>query len=783
MLQARSILARGVVQGVGFRPFVHRLATQLSLRGWVLNDADGVSIHAEGEAQALDQFLHALQSRPPVAAVITELVIQPAAPAHHPDFQIRVSHQDHAPVVRISPDLCVCDQCLAEMRSPRDRRHGYPYINCTDCGPRYSIVQSLPYDRANTTMQNWAMCPRCAAEFADPADRRFHAQPVACPDCGPAFTLLGRDGVDVIAGGPEAIDRAAAMLRNGAILAVKGLGGYHLACDASNAQTVGELRNRKFRKHKPFAVLVATIEQAHSLCDLSPVHGAALISPARPIVLAPARVELPGVAPGISELGIMLPSTPLHHLLIDRAAPMPLVLTSANRSSEPICYRDDDALDRLSGLVDAWLVGQRAIARRVDDSVVTVRSGSLQVIRRGRGMAPSVVARLPDAPPILAVGSDLKNAVALVVNGQVILSQHVGDLGDAQTDHAFDQTIGDLLAMYRVDPSQLVVAHDLHPQFVSTSRAPQLSAARCVGIQHHHAHAAAALAEHGLLEHSAVVLALDGTGWAPSSTNPHASGEIWGGEILLGGVRAGFTRVGHLRTAPLPGGDAAARHPVQAAAGRLHGLPELDALRKPPFQLPIRFVQSLAMIDADVRCFPSSSVGRLFDAAAALLGFLDPVSFEGQAAIWLEHLARSSTRTSHWRTAHAADGIHSTGDAGKPDHLDDRPWLASLIRERAAGVPIPDIARAFHLTLAHAFASAAAAHASAAAITTVVLTGGVLQNALLDQMLTTRLTTLGLRPLRHAQVPCNDGGIAVGQAALAWAQVTSGRPSASHPTR
>jgi hydrogenase maturation protein HypF len=793
-IQAREVIVRGIVQGVGFRPFVFQLAHALGVRGWVLNGEAGVRIHAEGTAEVLDAFEATIRVHPPPAAVVNELTSSAGIVESFVGFEIRESERAGAPSVRISPDLCVCAECVREMRDAADPRHGYEYINCTNCGPRYSIIESLPYDRVNTTMHRWALCAACEEQYKNPRDRRFHAQPVACPLCGPRYRLVmsAAAGTEVLgvgakantsAVGADAIACAAAMLNAGRILAVKGIGGFHLACDARNGETVALLRARKFRKDKPFALMVRSLDECAALVHLSDAHTAALLSPARPIVLVPAKVLLADVAPGIDELGLMLPYAPLHHLLFDAGAPSPLVLTSANRSSEPICYRDDDALDRLGELADAFLIGDRPIARRVDDSVVAVRGRRPMVIRRGRGLAPSVVATLPGEHtrqdrPILAVGADLKNAIALVVRGEVILSQHIGDLGDVETDRAFDETIRDLLAMYEIDAASLVIAHDLHPQFTSTARALALRCKARVAVQHHEAHVASLLAERGLYRERVVGVALDGTGYG-------RDGSIWGGEIFVGGIAEAFTRVDHLRVAPMPGGDAAARFPVHAAAGRLHGIgafvPELAGvdLHAEPFSLPKRYADACALIERNVRCFSSSSAGRVFDAAAALLGFTDAVTYEGQAAIWLEQLATSALRGS--ANTERVDDASANADAeewrgrlgqyaavnAEFASLDDRPLLARLIRDRLAGRPLAEIAVDFHIGFSLGLARAAARHGHAAHIHTIALSGGVLQNALVLGIVQSELERQGFTVLTHQHVPPNDGGIAVGQAALA----------------
>ena len=753
---------RGVVQGVGFRPFVFRLARTHGLRGWVLNGGEGVQIHVEGPAPALDRFVVDLTSHPPPAARISAVERAPAEPAGYADFGIRESDRRGVPTVRVSPDLPVCRGCLEELAGPGDRRAGYPYINCTDCGPRFSIVLALPYDRQRTTMGGWTMCPRCAAEYGDPLDRRFHAQPAACPACGPHYRLL--HGARVVDGDGEAIGAAAELLRAGLVVALKGIGGFHLACDAGNAAAVTALRERKFRKEKPFALMVRDLAAARRLAALPPAAEELLAAAARPIVLAPARVELAGVAPDNRDLGIMLPYAPLHHLLFARGAPEVLVLTSANRSSEPIAYEDGDALERLAGIADAFLIGERPIARRVDDSVATVTALGPAVLRRARGYAPGAVARLPAGPPILAVGADLKNAVTLVVGGEAFVGQHVGDLDQYAAFRAFEQTVRDLTAMYEVDYERLLVAHDLHPQYASTLYAQALSGAATVAVQHHRAHVASVLAEREALDRRVLGIALDGTGYGDD-------GAIWGGELFAGSVRQGLVRVAHLRPAVLPGGDAAARHPVQAAAGFLAEMERLPDLAAAPFELPLRFQRARELVEKGLRTFPTTSAGRLFDAAAALLGFTRPISFEGQAAIWLEQTARaavtndSAVPATQAAPAAAGAGAYPMDFDGR--QLDFRPLLAALIEERAAGRPVPEIALAFHRGLAAGLAAAAVELARGGGLDTVVLSGGVFQNRLLLECTAALLAAASLEVWTNREVPANDGGISLGQAALA----------------
>ena len=733
---------RGVVQGVGFRPLVYRIAHENSITGWVLNDSQGVSIHAEGDTALLNSFVSALRTHPPPGAKIVSFDSRTVPLEGFGTFEIRSSQRVHAPIVMISPDLPACGECLEELKDPGSRRYRYPYINCTACGPRYSIVRSLPYDRPNTTMADWPLCDACRAEYDDPLNRRHHAQPTACQRCGPGYRLI--EGGGTVSIGADAIARAATLLNEGMILAVKGIGGYHLACSARDAATVRRLRERKFRKEKPFALMARDLETAMDIARLSDLHCSLLVDRARPIVLAPSRVVFPGVVEDTDELGVMLPYTPLHDLLFDFGAPNPLVMTSANRSNEPIAYRDDDALQRLDGIADAFLVGERPIARRVDDSVVAVREGRMTIVRRSRGFAPDAVARLRSNRPILAVGADLKNSLTLVVSGEAICGQYIGDLGDLETDRAFEQTIHDLLAMYEIDRRDLLVVHDAHPEFVSTRFATQMDCHRRVSVQHHRAHLASVMAEYGELDRPVVGIALDGAGYGDDAS-------IWGFELFLGSVMSGFQRVAHMRPAKLPGGDAAARYPVQAAAGFLAEL-ELPDLRKKPFCFPDRFFQAQALVTKNVRCFTTTSAGRLFDSVAALCGFTREITFEGQASIWLEHQARD---------------VRPCPAYPFPE-LDYRPLLASVIADRRAGRDVGEISYAFHAAVATALANTAADIARLASVEHVALSGGVFQNRLLRSLLNDQSgDARRLTMLFNQSVPANDGGISLGQAAMA----------------
>ena len=734
------------MQGVGFRPFVYRLARANTLNGWVLNAEEGVEIHLEGAETGLEAFVRDLKAQPPLAASIAEIDVQPAEPVGLREFTIRSSQRREQPTVRISPDLPVCEDCLTELFDPADQRYLYPYINCTNCGPRYTVVLGLPYDRRNTTMKDWLLDQHCAAEYSDPANRRFHAQPVACAACGPSYYLQPRDRT--AREGEGSILHAAMLLTAGKILAVKGLGGYHLVCDARNPTAVTALRERKYRKEKPFALMVKNLEIARTLVELSSEAESLLTSIARPIVLAPAKTELSGVAPENNELGVMLPYTPLHHLLFAAGAPEVLVMTSANRSSEPIAYEDKDALERLSGIADSFLIGQRPIARRVDDSVARVGTFGAGVLRRARGYAPGAVTTFPIHRPLLALGADLKSTVTLVADGQAFVSQHIGDLDHYQSLRAFEETIHDLVSMYEVRWDELLIVHDSHPQYVSTAHAAALASPEKRSVQHHRAHIASVLAERSDWTRRVAGVSFDGTGYGDDGT-------IWGGEIFVGSVKEGFVRVAHLRPAFLAGGDAAVECPVQAAAGFLAQLERAPDFTAAPFSFPARYRNAVQLVRKDVRTFATTSVGRLFDAAAALLGFTREITFEGQAAVWLEQLARSAPRS----TPYLFPFVQG--------ELDFRPLLQAVIEDRLRGRDSREIARSFQKGIAHGLYRALVAISQGHGLDTVVLSGGVFQNELLLADLKSLLEDGSLQVWTNHSVPPNDGGISLGQAALA----------------
>ncbi len=744
--RARLIRVRGVVQGVGYRPFVYRIARANALSGWVLNQQNGVEIHVEGCEAALQAFVSVLTAESPPAAVISSIQILETDPAGLAEFTIRESQRAGPPSVRISPDLPICDACLAELFDPADPRYLYPYVNCTNCGPRFTVVESLPYDRSRTTMRHWPLDALCASQYDDPLDRRFQAQPVACPACGPHYFLESSE--NKTNGDQASVKAAAELLSAGRIVAIKGIGGYHLSCDALNPEAVRALRERKFRKEKPFALMVRSVEIGRRLIDLLSPSEELLKSSARPIVLAPAKLELANVAPGNHELGVMLPYAPLHHLLFAAGAPEILVMTSANRSSEPIAYRDDDARQRLSGIADAYLTGERPIARRVDDSVARAGVFGPVILRRSRGYAPGAVTTLPGARPVLAVGADLKNTITLVVGGQAFVSQHIGDLDDYASFQAFRDAIQDFVGMYSVDWDDLLVAHDLHPEYASTLHALELPARERLAVQHHCAHVASVLAERQAWERRAVGISFDGTGYGDDAT-------IWGGEFFTGSVSGGWERALHLRSAFLPGGDASAKFPVQCAAGFLSQIEELPNLLDAPFHFPARYLASLQLVEKRVRTFETSSMGRLFDTVAALLGFTRGIAFEGQAAIWLEQIARAAPATQPY----PFPIIKGT--------LDFRPLLAAVIQDRIRGRDPREIARAFHAAVANALWQQARFLCHANSIDLVVLSGGVFQNELLLSELKSRTGRNSLEIWMNIAVPPNDGGISLGQAASA----------------
>jgi hydrogenase maturation protein HypF len=709
-----QLRVRGVVQGVGFRPFVHRIAARDGLTGFVLNDEAGVLIEVQGETGAVARFTAALVDEAPGLARVDDVASTPRSPRNETSFAILPSPQAAAAhTALIPPDIATCDDCLRELRDPADRRYRYPFVNCTNCGPRLTIVKAVPYDRPSTTMAGFELCPECRREYEDPADRRFHAEPIACPACGPRLSLPLEDAV--------------AVLRSSGVLAVKGLGGWHLACDATDDDAVSRLRARKHRDEKPLAVMT---DDPAALAEVTSKERALLESPARPIVLCRRREEATvaaSVAPGSPWLGLFMPYTPLHHLLCEEAG-VPLVMTSGNRSDEPIAVEDHDARRRLGDIVDAFLGHDRPIQRRCEDSVVRAAFP----LRRSRGYAPAAV-RLPTAAPapLVAVGAELKSTFCVVRGGDAFLSPHLGDLDTEAAYAAFRNDLALYLEMLDVEPA--AVACDLHPGYLSTAWAHE-QGLPLVEVQHHHAHAAACLAEHGLSGEALAVI-LDGTGLG-------SDGTLWGGEVLRCDL-ASFERIASLEPVPLPGGEAAIREPWRVAAAYLEAADR-----------PVRFERWAAVRESlKVNAPLSSGAGRLFDAAAAVLGLRERVSYEGQAAIELEQLAGDTPAEPY-----ACRGLRGAD------------LVAAVHDDFAAGRPPAEIAAAFHEGVAAGFAAACA---GASSPRTVVLSGGCFQNLRLLGSLTRRLEVEGFRVLSHRLVPPNDGGISYGQAAVAAARLAA----------
>ncbi|GGQ27142.1 hydrogenase maturation protein HypF [Actinomadura coerulea] len=726
-----GVRVEGVVQGVGFRPFVHGLATGLGLSGLVGNDAGGVFIEVEGDPDEVGRFLDGLRTRPPRLALVERVTTRELDAVGRGGFAIVGSDASGERRALVSWDAATCDDCLREMRDPGDRRHRYPFINCTGCGPRFTIVTGVPYDRPNTTMAGFAMCGPCAAEYGDPADRRFHAQPVCCPACGPSLAL--RPHADV------PLEAARTMLAQGGVLAVKGLGGYHLAARAADAGAVAALRSRKHREAKPFAVMVPDLEAARGLCELSEAEEDLLTGPRRPIVLARRRPDAAladAVAPGNGSVGLMLPYTPLHHLLVTE----PTVLTSGNVSDEPIAYRDEDAVERLAGIADAFLLHDRPIHTRTDDSVMRTFRGRPLPVRRSRGYAPEPIP-VPVGRPVLACGAELKNTFCLTRDGRAFVSHHIGDLENHETLRAFEEGIGHFRRLFGIAPE--LIAYDPHPEYLSTKYALDQDLPG-IAVQHHHAHIASCLADNGATG-PVIGVAFDGTGYGTDGT-------LWGGEFLVADLR-GFERAGHLEPVPLPGGAAAIREPWRMAAA--YGVPDdLPVARRPGW------AAVTAMARHGVNAPPTSSMGRLFDAVAAVLGVRDRVDYEGQAAIELEQCADPAETGVYPATLSGTAGFTVPGGE----------IVDAVVSDLRAGVPVPVIAARFHNGVAALVVDAASRIRSETGIGTVALSGGVFQNMLLLDRAVSGLTDAGFDVLTHHRVPPNDGGISLGQAAVATAR-------------
>jgi hydrogenase maturation protein HypF len=808
-IERRRIVIQGIVQGVGFRPFVYGEARHWNLVGFVLNDSSGVTIEVEGISEALDGFQHALHEKAPPLARIDALIAEPLTPCYDTAFTIAQSQEGAERYALISPDTATCDDCLDELFDPIDRRFHYPFINCTNCGTRFTIIQDVPYDRDKTTMRVFPMCENCQREYDDPLNRRFHAQPNACPVCGPQVYLLDRAGghplkADTSAMGaimrpPRIMDysvhlhnrtptpmnedpilAAAQQLSKGAILAIKGLGGYHLACDALNVESVKRLRMRKHREAKPFALMVPDLESARRLCLVSDAEATLLLSHRRPIVLLSRRSDCavaPDVAPAHDTLGLMLPYTPLHHLLLRAFAAMSeregshrlpvLVMTSGNVSDEPIAYKDDDARQRMSTIAEGVVLHNRDIHMRCDDSVTRVVTGGTQIFRRSRGYVPEPVLLSFDLPvPLLACGGHLKNTFCLGKGRRAFVSHHIGDLENLETLTSFREGIEHFQRLFDIHPT--AVAYDLHPEYLATKYALDTNSPLKIGVQHHHAHIASVLAEHGLQE-KVIGIAADGTGYG-------TDGAVWGCEIVMADFQ-GFARLAHLEYVPLPGGEQAIRQPWRMAAVYLAQAYGNDFLA-----LEIPFVHNLdrskwhaltQMIARGINSPPTSSLGRLFDAVAALLGLRSEVFYEGQAAIELEMLARKQGGWDGNGQAEMYSFLMSMRDQA-PATLDVAPMFRAIVSDIQHGVPASQIAVRFHCSVAEMLAAACIAAREQTGLDAAALSGGVFQNRLLLEQLVARLEHMAFKVYINRRVPPNDGGISLGQIAVAAARLQQG---------
>ena len=777
-VERRLVRVRGVVQGVGFRPFVHSLATSLGLTGQVGNDADGVFAQVQGASGDVETFCRLVADVAPPLSVVQSVTWERLEPLPENGFTIATSVAGRPGRTLVPPDVATCDACLAELRDPADRRYRHPFITCTNCGPRYTIITGLPYDRPSTTMASFPLCAACAAEYDDPADRRFHAQPVACHECGPTLALV-EPGTEPLQRG-AALARARVLLADGRIVTVKGIGGYHLACDATNPVAVQRLRERKQRGDKPFAVLLPDLDSARAVVELDPAAAAALASAARPVVVAPragaGSPVVAAVAPRSGQLGVMLPPSALHHLLFEpepgvgseRPLLTALVLTSGNLAGEPIATDDADALTRLAPIADAWLTHDRPIHVPCDDSVVTVVDGEVLPIRRSRGYAPMPVTLPVDVVASLGVGGDLKNAFCLADGRLAWLSGHLGDMDDLATLAAFERAVGQLQRLVQVSPQRLVA--DRHPGYRSTQWAhrsagrsrPGTAAAQVIQVQHHHAHVAAVMAENGLDGTTPVIgIAFDGTGYGDD-------GAVWGGEVLVADY-AGFQRFAHLAYVPLAGGDASVARPYRMALAHLRAAGiDWDAALPPVAACPGGERAVLArQLEAGLACVPTSSMGRLFDAVASLTGICHLAGYEAQAAMELQAVA-----TACGDGGACYDLPLVAGQAGVPWQWDGARLVRQLVDDLRDGVPAPAMAAGFHSAVARAVVEVADRVVSSGSLGSgaaggrrpaVALSGGVFANALLLRLSLEALRARGYEVLRHRTVPPNDGGLALGQ--------------------
>ena len=756
--QRMHIVIRGAVQGVGFRPFVYRLASEMKLPGWVQNSPQGVFIEIEGDKPALDSFLLRIPKEKPAPSFIQSLEYSLLDPIHFESFEIRESEESGGKSTLILPDIATCEECLSEVFDPDNRRFRYPFTNCTHCGPRFTILESLPYDRPGTSMKSFEMCSACREEYENPKDRRFHAQPNACPACGPSLQLWDANGAVVAVKNAALCDAAAAIL-DGKIVAVKGLGGFHLVADARNVEAVGILRLRKHREEKPFALMYPSLSQIRMECLVSPLEARLLTSSESPIVLLERNPDIllspiaPNVAPGNPYLGIMLPFTPLHHLLM-REIGTPVIATSGNLSDEPICTDEQEALKRLSGIADLLLVHNRPIVRHADDSILRVVLGRELVLRRARGYAPLPLHLKNSTESILAVGGHLKNTIAVSVDQNIFLSQHIGDLENRESSEAFQATIQSFRHLYDVNPER--VAADMHPDYLSTKYARECGIPM-VSIQHHHAHVAACMAENEL-DGPALGISWDGTGYG-------LDGTIWGGEFLLTD-RSGFNRMATFRKFRLPGGSPAVKEPRRTAMGMLFemmGESLFNEKSLAPMQAFTTAELSVLgkMLAKGINAPWTTSAGRIFDAVASISGLRQIIKFEGQAAMELEFAAKSE-RTGEW---YSFDVLDPMTPETRTESLvvDWAPMIRSIIQDVREAIPLAQISKKFHNTLSEIILTIARRIGQ----TRVVLTGGCFQNKILMETAVGKLQAAGFRPYWHQRIPPNDGGIALGQIAAA----------------
>jgi len=748
-------LFTGLVQGVGFRPFIYRMATQQALSGLVQNRSDGVVAEVEGPEQAIAVFADQVRKHLPPLADISTMTGTEIAVQNDGNFRIIASEKGLKSEVHISPDMAICSDCFAELFDPVDRRHRYPFINCTNCGPRLTIIKAIPYDRVNTSMSCFPLCPDCRKEYEYPADRRFHAEPNACPVCGPSLMFLNGDGIDVAAADP--LQAAIEALRQGQILAIKGLGGFHLSVDAANDGAIQRLRERKLREEKPLAIMVKDIEAAAAIALLNDEEKALLLSPQRPIVLV-AKKEAnwiaPSVAPGVSDLGIMLPYTPLQYLLLEKHFHA-LVMTSANKAEEPICISNREAVARLKGIADFFLVHDRDILVRCDDSIAVIHAGRASIFRRSRGFAPKPLVLRESYPAVLALGSQLKTTVCLIKENLAFLSPHIGDLETPLARDFFQETLALMRHITECEPG--LIACDLHPGYYSTLKAARMEGVQVVQVQHHHAHIVSCMAENGI-SGPVIGLAMDGTGYG-------TDGQVWGGEFLFAD-EVSFRRMGHIKKFLLPGGEKAIREPWRTAVSLLYeaygeNWPEwADRLRLIPPATPLQLVDR--MIRNKINSPETSSLGRVFDGVAALLGLRQQVNFEGQAAMELEALARS---------VNGSPLPYDIIREGETSILDLIPAIRRIVEGKLAGRSMEDLASAFHRTLPKSMADLAGRIREKTGSNRIALSGGCFQNRVLLEGCILEMERAGFDVYRHQRVPTNDGGISLGQAVSAGAQL------------